>query len=96
MSIFIQTSTESSFRGKYQYSKKQFSTLANCSTSNCRYCLYRPACVFYHSWLPTNLQTNDVVGKLINTKRFLNGNVNVTLEVDKRLISIVEIEPSLQ
>ena len=74
--------------------KKQFSTLANCSTSNCRYCLYRPACVFYHSWLPTNLQTNDVVGKLINTKRFLNGNVNVTLEVDKRLISIVEIEPS--
>ena len=74
--------------------KSQFSTLSNCSISNCRYCLYRPACSFYHSWLPTNLQTNDVIGKLINTKHFINGNVNVTLEVNERLITIVEIEPS--
>ena len=74
--------------------KSQFSTLANCSIPNCGYCLYRPACSFYHSWLPTNLQTNDVVGKLVNTKQFLNGNINVTIEVDERLISIVEIEPS--
>ena len=74
--------------------KSQFSILANCSISNCRYCLYRPACSFYHSWLQTNSQTNDVIGRLINTKHFFNGNVNITLEVNERPISIVEITPS--
>jgi hypothetical protein len=74
--------------------KKQLSTLANCSISNCRYCLFRPACGFYHSWLPTNMQTNDVIGRLINIKQFMNGNINVTVEVNERLISIVGIGPS--
>lgn len=74
--------------------KSQFSILANCSILNCRYCLYRPACVFYHSWLPANLQVNDIIGKLVKTKKFLNGNVNAIIEVEEKLVSIVEIEPS--
>lgn len=71
-----------------------FSTLANCSKANCKYCLYRPACSFYHSWLPTNLETNDIIGELIEVKRFLNGNINVTIGINGNLFSIVEIDSS--
>lgn len=74
--------------------KRQFDTLANCSVSNCKYCLYRPACDFYHSWLPTNLSTNDILGELVELKRFLNGNVNATLYINGKLVSIIEIDPS--
>ena len=64
MPILIQASTKSSFRSKFQHSKKP---------------------IFYIS---------DVIGRLINTKHFFNGNVNITLEVNERPISIVEIAPS--
>lgn len=71
-----------------------FSAIANCSRANCKYCLFRPACCFYHSWLPTNLETNDIIGELVGVKRFLNGNINVTIEINGKLFSIVEIDSS--
>ncbi len=74
--------------------KGLFQPLAKCSISNCRYCLYRPACSFYHEWLPANMQTNDVVGRLVKAKQFLNGNINITMEVAGELILIVEIDSS--
>lgn len=62
--------------------KKDFSMLANCSTASCKYCLYRPACDSYHTWLSSNKSTNDVYGVLTNMKKFLNGNININVQAD--------------
>ena len=42
----------------------------------------------------TNLSTNDILGELVELKRFLNGNVNATLYINGKLVSIIEIDPS--
>jgi hypothetical protein len=59
--------------------ESDFSMLANCSTANCKYCLYRPACDPYHTWLSSNQSTNDVYGVLIGVEKFPNGNINVNV-----------------
>ncbi len=57
---------------------KSFS--ANPKEENCKYCLYRPACSFFHKKLETDLSFNDVFGEVTNVKKFQNGNVSVFLQ----------------
>jgi CRISPR/Cas system-associated exonuclease Cas4 (RecB family) len=57
---------------------KSFS--ANPKQENCKYCLYRPACSFFHKELETDFYFNDVFGVVTNVKKFQNGNVSVFLK----------------
>jgi len=53
---------------------------ANPTETNCRFCLYRPACVFYQKQLDTVPLFNDVSGEIRDVKKFNNGNVSVFLQ----------------
>jgi len=53
---------------------------ANPTETNCKFCLYRPACVFYQKQLDVVLSSNDVSGEIKDVKRFQNGNVSVFLQ----------------
>ncbi|HZW40289.1 MAG TPA: PD-(D/E)XK nuclease family protein [Ignavibacteriaceae bacterium] len=53
---------------------------ANPSESNCKYCLYRPACSFYSKHLETNYNFNDVSGIVNKVIKYQNGNVSVFLQ----------------
>jgi len=57
---------------------KSFS--ASPKQENCKYCLYRPACSFFHNELETDFSLNDVFGEVRNVKKFQNGNVSVFLQ----------------
>lgn len=65
---------------------KSFS--ANPKEENCKYCLYRPACSFFHKKLETDFSFNDVLGEIIDVKKFQNGNVNVYLQNGNKIIII--------
>ncbi|MBV7530466.1 PD-(D/E)XK nuclease family protein [Chitinophaga sp. sic0106] len=52
-----------------------FKKLAHCAEDNCKFCVYRPACVHYTDWMENNkLVTNDICGTLLSFKVFPNGN----------------------
>ena len=57
---------------------KSFS--ANPEERNCKYCLYRPACSFFHKKLEADFSFNDVCGKIKEVKKFQNGNVSLFLQ----------------
>ena len=57
---------------------KSFS--ANPKQENCKYCLYRPACSFFHKKLETDFSFNDVLGEIKDVKKFQNGNVSIFLQ----------------
>lgn len=57
---------------------KSFS--ANPKQENCKYCLYRPACSFFHKKLETDFSFNDVLGEIKDVKKFRNGNVSIFLQ----------------
>lgn len=57
---------------------KSFS--ANPKQENCKYCLYRPACSFFHKKLETDFSFNDVLGEIKDVKKFQNGNVSLFLQ----------------
>jgi CRISPR/Cas system-associated exonuclease Cas4 (RecB family) len=65
---------------------KSFS--ANPKVENCNYCLYRPACSFYHEKLKTDFSINDVLGVVKNVKKFQNGNVSVYIQNGNKNITI--------
>lgn len=65
---------------------KSFS--ANPKQENCIYCLYRPACSFFHKKLETDFSFNDVFGEVTNVKKFQNGNVSVFLQNENKNITI--------
>jgi CRISPR/Cas system-associated exonuclease Cas4 (RecB family) len=65
---------------------KSFS--ANPKQENCKYCLYRPACSFFHKKLETDLSFNDVFGEVTNVKKFQNGNVSVFLQIGNKNLTI--------
>lgn len=48
--------------------------------TNCKYCLYRPACKFYYQNLSVNFQFNDLKGMVKNVNQYQNGNVTVFIE----------------
>lgn len=65
---------------------KSFS--ANPKEENCKYCLYRPACSFFHKKFDSDFSMNDVFGKIREVKKFQNGNVSVFLENGPKIINI--------
>jgi CRISPR/Cas system-associated exonuclease Cas4 (RecB family) len=67
---------------------KTKSFLANPKQENCKYCLYRPACSFFHKELETDLSFNDVFGEVTNVRKFQNGNVSVFLQIGNKNLTI--------
>lgn len=65
---------------------KSFSAVPN--KENCRYCLYRPACSFFHKKLETDFSFNDVLGEIKDVKRFQNGNVSLILQSGAERLTI--------
>lgn len=61
---------------------------ANPSETNCKYCLYRPACKFYLQFLTTENYFNDVCGLVKDVVKYQNGNVSVFVEKGNNKISV--------
>jgi len=61
---------------------------ANPKVENCKYCLYRPACSFFQKKLETDFSFNDVLGEIIDVKKFQNGNVSVFLQCGNKNLTI--------
>lgn len=53
---------------------------ANPGTTNCRYCLYRPACSYFLMYLDISSEFNDIVGTVTNVVKYQNGNTTVFLD----------------
>lgn len=66
--------------GKTNSCVKDNTFSANPTETNCKFCLYRPACTFYEKQLETALSFNDVSGEIKDVKKFQNGNVSVFLQ----------------
>jgi hypothetical protein len=67
--------------------------LANPSLENCKSCIYRPACDFYWD-LPLSEKDalfRDIKGEIVAVQQFRNGNINVTLHIDGRELTITHI-----
>ncbi|QQS51080.1 MAG: PD-(D/E)XK nuclease family protein [Bacteroidota bacterium] len=67
-------------------STKTFSATPN--EQNCKYCLYRPACSFFHKKLEIDFSFNDVLGEIKDVKKFQNGNVSLFLQNGTNYITI--------
>jgi len=65
---------------------KSFS--ANPKQENCKYCLYRPACSFFHKKIETDFSFNDVLGEIKDVKKFQNGNVSLFLQYGNKNLTI--------
>jgi CRISPR/Cas system-associated exonuclease Cas4 (RecB family) len=65
---------------------KSFS--ANPKQENCKYCLYRPSCAFFHKKLETDFSFNDVLGEIKDVKKFQNGNVSLFLQNGNKNLTI--------
>ncbi len=61
---------------------------ANPSESNCKYCLYRPACSFYFQHFKGNNSLNDVCGFIIGVIKYQNGNVSIFIRNENNKITI--------
>jgi CRISPR/Cas system-associated exonuclease Cas4 (RecB family) len=61
---------------------------ANPSETNCKFCLYRPACKFYLQFLTTENYFNDVCGLVKDVVQYQNGNVSVFVEKGNNKISV--------
>lgn len=71
----------------------ELKALAKPDLDNCRSCLYRPACNFYWE-LPiseTDSIFRDVRGNVANVRQFRNGNLNATLNTDKKELTVSHI-----
>lgn len=64
---------------------------ANPKQENCKYCLYRPGCAFFHKKLETDFSLNDVLGEIKDVKKFQNGNVNLFLQNGNKNLTIKNI-----
>lgn len=61
---------------------------ANPTETNCKFCLYRPACKFYLQFLTTENYFNDVCGLVKDVVKYQNGNVSVFVEKGSNKISV--------
>ena len=61
--------------------------------TNCKSCLYRPACSFFQRKLETDFSRNDVSGEIRDVKEFLNGNVSIFLQNGERQLIIKNFSP---
>lgn len=53
---------------------------ANPSNTNCKYCLYRPACSFFRVYLQTDYSFNDIAGIIKKVITYQNGNISLFIE----------------
>ncbi|MEI9919082.1 MAG: PD-(D/E)XK nuclease family protein [Bacteroidota bacterium] len=60
----------------------------NPTHDNCRYCLYRPGCIFYRKAIGELNIGNDLSGVLTDAVKYQNGNVTAVLTVPAGKISI--------
>lgn len=67
------------------------SFFANPKEENCKNCLYRPACSFFHKKLETDFSFNDVFGEIKDVKKFQNGNVSLFLQNGNKNLTIKNI-----
>lgn len=59
-----------------------FAALASCSVDNCKFCGFRPACKYYHTWLSENYrETKDIKGVLQKVNIFGNGSVGLEIRI---------------
>ena len=61
---------------------------ANPTEANCKFCLYRPACLFYLREIEGSNNFNDISGSLINAIKFQNGNVSMYLQSGSNTITV--------
>lgn len=65
---------------------------ANPNEENCKNCLYRPACHFFHKTLENDFSFNDVSGKIKDIKVFRNGNMNMLLQYGDKMLTIKNLQ----
>jgi hypothetical protein len=68
--------------------KSEFEKLANPSSENCRFCLYRPACSYYLTYLKEDDSLNDVTGEVIEITKYLNGNISIVVRCNEEHYTI--------
>ncbi|MES2429356.1 MAG: PD-(D/E)XK nuclease family protein [Bacteroidota bacterium] len=67
------------------------SFVANPSETNCKYCLYRPACSFYLKLLESDNSFNDISGVVKNIVKYQNGNVSMFLKNGDKEITVTSL-----
>jgi len=82
----------------YLESKKLLTTVNSCidtgifkanpTESNCKFCLYRPACSFYLNQIEICSTFKDVSGFLVNTLKFQNGNISAYIESGRKRLTV--------
>lgn len=77
--ILLRTTNESIDNGNYTPKPTE---------TNCKYCLYRPACSLFGKLLDSGSAFNDVSGIVRNIVKYKNGNVSVFLENGVRNITV--------
>lgn len=90
--------TQSECKVIFEEAKKLLDTTNQCinkgtfkvnpSVTNCKYCLYRPACSFFMKLIESDNSFNDVSGSVKNVVKYQNGNVSVFLENRERKIIV--------
>ncbi|WP_426277704.1 PD-(D/E)XK nuclease family protein [Chryseobacterium sp. S-02] len=68
--------------------------LANPTIENCKFCLNRPVCSYYKKSLSNGLKTSDIIGRIIKSQKFLNGNVSLFLQTQIGNVTIKNFEIS--
>ena len=68
--------------------------LANPSLENCKSCMYRPACDFYWDLPLPGKDTlfTDIKGEIVAVQQFRNGNLNATLQIDGRELTVTHLK----
>jgi len=62
------------------------------SEENCKYCLYRPACLYYNSYIENNTPFNDVIGNLETVIKHQNGNISISIKNNCGVYTVTGIE----
>ena len=65
------------------------------SIANCKYCLYRPACKYYHQYLPVEPLLNDICGTIMRIIQYQNGNNTIFIESNGRKISVTGLPANI-
>ncbi len=68
---------------------EEFESIAKPSKVNCKYCSYRPACIYYSNWLKTNFENvNDLAGVLEKVTLFDNNTLGLKLKIQDKQVLI--------
>lgn len=67
---------------------------ANPTVENCKHCLYRPACTFYHSSISKQNFYNDLKGVLHKVSTYQNGNITASILVEGSNVTITGFSPT--